>query len=1300
LQPGQYIYENGPINGTVSKWEINGGFAVSDSFVVDTAGAITGLNFGAWLSPGDVLLSVEVSITSSEFGGTSFFDQTVSFTQSGCEGNGLGFNVCTESGTFSGPSLNAGTYWLNVSNATNNGHPIYWDENSGVDCHSTDCPSLASENAVGTIPSESFTLSGTPANQTTTTLTVTPDPASAGQVVALAATVLDQGQHPVTVGTVSFFNGSQLLGTVQSFDSPPTTALLQTRFGPGAYSITAQYNTNAIYPGSVSAAQPLTVTGTEPTVSTLTATPDNGGYDFNLSVFGYGFAALGGSASLNNLTQGGLGIGTINVPGPGTAMFLAQQTYGSGPAPAGIAVGDFNGDGITDLVVASYKAGIGNTFSLLLGNADGSFQPPINTTIGSSSVGIAVGDFNGDGLADVAVADSGQNAVVVRLGNGDGTFQPERINDTGIGPAGIVVADFNGDGNADLAVTNYDIGHGNTVTILLGDGLSNFTQLPALTTGSGPYGIVAADFNSDGLPDLAVVNENDDTISVLINLGNGGFQQQRTYRVGHGPVGIAAGDFEGNGNVDLAVTNYGNGSNNTVSILIGNGDGTFQAEQEYTTGTGPYGIAVGVFNPSGIADLVTADQTGNTVTVIPGNGDGTFGAPHSYPAGNTPLFVVAADFNGDGGPDIAVSNYNSGSGNTVSTFLGGTISTGQLNDIPVYGVGQQNVQSNFAPGGSFYAGSLSNMVPLQGEGLPTTTTLTGGPSPSSYLQPLTFTATITVPPGSGTPTGTVTYSYDQTPITGCVGLALQNGNVPPCQTATIPVGTHCIAAAYSGDNTFAPSQSSCFTQTVNRAAGNVAAISAPNPSQYNQTVMITAVVSGQFGGSPTGTVDFRDGQTLLCGGVQLNNMETAVCQVQNLSGGTHSQITACYSGDANFQPGCGQDMQVVNKASVTVTVSSATNPSQFGQPVTITAVVHGAPAGASPSGTVTFMDTLNGVQTTLCSALPVNQACSTTILAVGTHSQIVASYGGDQNYLAGNGTDSPPQVVLAPVGDFTILPISPGTVEVTQTFTNNDDPFHSQPINVTVQPLSDYNGTVRLSCSVSPPLTGGTCTVNSPVSGSLATGNLNTTLTIGVGGTTPTGNYTVTVLAQDDSGLMHNATLALAVDEKTTGLTMTTGGTGPPVPVVFGPGPGAVNNFSCSLVSGTGITGTEDFGLIGGVCSFNQTTANLPDPVVVTISGCTIARLGTGTRIYASLWFGLPGVVLLGSFRRRPRPGKKLLRLFVLFLAVLILLIGMGCGGVGQTTPTGSYLVLVQGTGADGTVYSAVIPVTVKPLGQ
>jgi hypothetical protein len=160
---GQILYENGPINGETDGWTINEGFVVSDSFTISTGNStITGLSFGAWLFPGDVLQSVDVLISSEVFGGTVFFNQQVNFTQSGCFVNNYGFDVCTETGNFSGPTLSNGTYWLNLLNGVvNDGDPVYWDENSGVGCHSPGCPSLAAPGGEGTLPSEAFSILGT-----------------------------------------------------------------------------------------------------------------------------------------------------------------------------------------------------------------------------------------------------------------------------------------------------------------------------------------------------------------------------------------------------------------------------------------------------------------------------------------------------------------------------------------------------------------------------------------------------------------------------------------------------------------------------------------------------------------------------------------------------------------------------------------------------------------------------------------------------------------------------------------------------------------------------------------------------------------------------------------------------------------------------------------------------------------------------------------------------------------------------------------------------------------------------------
>jgi hypothetical protein len=181
-------WDNGPINGTINSWQINSGFVVSDSFLNGTD-FVNGLSFGAWLSPGDTLISAEVSITTSEFGGTTEFDEVLNFTQSGCFPNQFGFNVCTETTSFADTMLNHGIqYWLNLQNATTAlGDPAYWDQNNG--------PSLASQNSIGTIPSEAFTLYGGPNQGTSTTTTTsstssTPEPSSlmliASGILALA----------------------------------------------------------------------------------------------------------------------------------------------------------------------------------------------------------------------------------------------------------------------------------------------------------------------------------------------------------------------------------------------------------------------------------------------------------------------------------------------------------------------------------------------------------------------------------------------------------------------------------------------------------------------------------------------------------------------------------------------------------------------------------------------------------------------------------------------------------------------------------------------------------------------------------------------------------------------------------------------------------------------------------------------------------------------------------------------------------------------------------------------------------
>lgn len=163
LADGNDIYDNGQIIGRLGSWSISPGSVTSDSFAFDDGNnTITGLEFGAWLTPGDVLQSVEISITDQPMGGEVFFDEQVNISQLSCFSNNQGFNVCQESASFNGPTLGDDNWWLHLTNAhTADGDPVAWDQNDGIGCRGGGCPSEAYFNGTETIPSEAFTVLGT-----------------------------------------------------------------------------------------------------------------------------------------------------------------------------------------------------------------------------------------------------------------------------------------------------------------------------------------------------------------------------------------------------------------------------------------------------------------------------------------------------------------------------------------------------------------------------------------------------------------------------------------------------------------------------------------------------------------------------------------------------------------------------------------------------------------------------------------------------------------------------------------------------------------------------------------------------------------------------------------------------------------------------------------------------------------------------------------------------------------------------------------------------------------------------------
>jgi len=223
--------------------------------------------------------------------------------------------------------------------------------------------------------------------------------------------------------------------------------------------------------------------------------------------------------------------------------FQAPLSFDTGAAAYAVAVGDFNGDGIPDLAVANaggyYSFTGGGSVSVLLGKGDGTFQPAVNYFVGDSSTSVAVGDLNGDGIVDLAVSDSSGNQVRVLLGKGDGTFELAGTYPAGVGPRSVAIADFNGDGRLDLAVAdegtapNYADG---SLSVLLGNGDGTFRSPVQVATGVRPLSVVVGDFNRDGIPDLALTNY---AVSVLLGNGDGTFQAAVKYGAGRQPWGIA-----------------------------------------------------------------------------------------------------------------------------------------------------------------------------------------------------------------------------------------------------------------------------------------------------------------------------------------------------------------------------------------------------------------------------------------------------------------------------------------------------------------------------------------------------------------------------------------------------------------------------------------------------------------------------------------------------------------------------------------------------------------------------------------
>jgi len=577
----------------------------------------------------------------------------------------------------------------------------------------------------------------------------------------------------------------------------------------------------------------------------------------------------------------GNGDGTVNLPTEG---------YSTGGSPHTSAlVADFNGDGFADIIVPDDNF----SFAYLQGYGDGTFRaatdffspvPPPATTRAFAQV-IASADLNGDGYPDFVVGNCCDSSigVTVFLSRPDGSLDAGVNYGSSGSLTSVAIADFNGDGIPDIAALNLG---GDGVQIFTGKGDGTFTPSGSYSTGgsnangskNGAFNqIVTRDFNQDGHIDIAVANYSSNNVSVLLNNGTGGFLTAVTYPVTGNAQTIATADVNNDGFLDLVVTNYA--SPGVINVLLGKGDGTFVAAAPTTFPFNyPGNIALGDLDGDGKLDLVvTVDDTtnGTGLAAAKGNGDGTFQTAVLFAttqpqniALNQPLpgDVKMGDINGDGKLDLVYSNAGYGNNADYGTVgilfnTGSAFGTGMFSTPVEYAAGSvvyslaladvnQDGATDVVMADNYYAGATV-LLNASGSG----STIAASANPAIVGTSVSFTATLaaTVRGVTAVPTGTVTFLDGSTSL----GTATVSGGLASFTTSGLAIGTHSITAQYSGDANFHSSTSKLLSELVNNGTPGFSL----TPTSANASIAAGASTTFTITSTPvygyTGTITFN-----------------------------------------------------------------------------------------------------------------------------------------------------------------------------------------------------------------------------------------------------------------------------------------------------------------------------------------------------------------------------------------------------------------------------------------------------------